>query len=75
MNKRDPKLCSRNPLTRDDAARLADVLRELRDEGVAIVLVEHDVSLVRALADRVVVLAEGRVVAEGAPDEVWALPA
>jgi ABC-type branched-subunit amino acid transport system ATPase component len=41
---------------------------------MGVLLVEHDVHLVRRVADRVVVLDFGRVIARGAPDEVLADP-
>src|SRR4051812_30467906 len=50
--------------------RLGDVLRALADSGRGVLLVEHDLRLVGRVADRVTVLAEGRVLASGAPDEV-----
>jgi branched-chain amino acid transport system permease protein len=49
---------------------LAAVLTRLRAEGLAILLVEHDVDLVMGLADRVVVLDFGTKIAEGVPGEV-----
>jgi branched-chain amino acid transport system ATP-binding protein/branched-chain amino acid transport system permease protein len=55
-----------------DVQRLAALLRRLRAEGVAVLLVEHNLRLVRAVADRVLVLAAGRVIAEGSPDEIAA---
>ena len=57
-------------LDEDDIQGLVDVVRKLRDAGVTVVLVEHNFSLVRAIADHVVVLAEGRVLAQGAADDV-----
>jgi energy-coupling factor transporter ATP-binding protein EcfA2 len=51
-------------------ARLADILRGLAAEGHCIVLATHDVELAAELADRVVVLAEGEVVADGPAAEV-----
>ncbi|WP_433548664.1 ABC transporter ATP-binding protein [Streptomyces sp. CA-294286] len=53
--------------------RLAGELAALARGGLAILLLSHDHDLVRALADHVVLLRRGRVVASGAPDE--ALPA
>ncbi|MGP3971205.1 ABC transporter ATP-binding protein [Streptomyces sp. 6N223] len=51
-------------------ARLAGVLRELAAGGHGVVLATHDVELAADLADRVVVLAEGEVVADGPTAEV-----
>ncbi len=53
---------------------LAARLRTLRDEGVAVLLVEHDMGFVMGLADRVVVMDFGRKIAEGRPQEVQADP-
>ncbi|MFE5395400.1 ABC transporter ATP-binding protein [Streptomyces sp. NPDC056568] len=56
-------------------ARLAGLLRGLAGEGHAIVLATHDVELAAELADRVVLLAEGEVIADGpAADVVMASP-
>jgi branched-chain amino acid transport system permease protein len=54
---------------------LARLLRRLRSGGMAIVLVEHDVEAVLALADRVVVLEDGVRIALGTPEEVRHDPA
>jgi branched-chain amino acid transport system permease protein len=54
---------------------LADVLRQLRSEGLSILLVEHDMDLVMGLVDRVVVMEFGTRLMEGTPDEVQASPA
>jgi energy-coupling factor transport system ATP-binding protein len=48
------------------------VLEDVRDSGVTIVCVTHDMELVAALADRLVVLREGRVEADGPPRTVFA---
>jgi branched-chain amino acid transport system permease protein len=53
---------------------LATLLRALREEGVAILLVEHDMAFVMQLADRVVVQNFGRTLAAGPPAEVQAHP-
>ena len=58
-----------------EAARLAAVLRALSAEGMALLLVEHDVDLVAELADTVCVMAAGRVVARGPAAAVLADPA
>jgi branched-chain amino acid transport system ATP-binding protein len=53
----------------DESARLVTTLRELKKE-YAILLVEHDMDVVFALADRISVLVYGRVIATGSPDDI-----
>ncbi|WP_316184448.1 ABC transporter ATP-binding protein [Bradyrhizobium sp. SZCCHNRI1003] len=52
-----------------ESARMVKLLMELRRE-VSIVLVEHDMEAVFALADRISVLVYGRIIASGTPDEI-----
>lgn len=54
---------------------LLDHILDLKNEGMTVLFVEHDMHMVSHIADWVVVLAEGRVVAEGPPDEVMRNPA
>ncbi len=58
-----------------EIARLVALLRRLAGNGRAVFVVEHNVRFVYAVADRVTVLAEGRVIARGTPEEVRADPA
>jgi branched-chain amino acid transport system ATP-binding protein len=58
-----------------EAEALAPVIRRIRDEmGCALVVIEHDMALLRSIADRMVALDQGAVVAEGTPDEVLGHP-
>jgi neutral amino acid transport system ATP-binding protein len=51
--------------------RLLDHMQRLRaEEGVTFLFIEHDMEVVMNHSDRVIVMAEGRVIADGAPDEV-----
>ncbi|WP_238010606.1 branched-chain amino acid ABC transporter ATP-binding protein/permease [Dactylosporangium sp. AC04546] len=59
-------------LDEDDIHGLVRVLSKMRAAGITVVLVEHNFSLVKAVADTVVVLAEGRVLATGTPAEIAA---
>ncbi|MEV6635124.1 ABC transporter ATP-binding protein [Actinoplanes sp. NPDC051470] len=54
--------------------RLADLVEDLRGDGLTILLVEHDVAFVMRLADRVTVLDLGRVIADGTAAEIRADP-
>ncbi len=49
---------------------LLDHILDLKDLGMTVLFVEHDMHMVRHIADWVIVMAEGRVVAEGPPDTV-----
>jgi branched-chain amino acid transport system permease protein len=54
---------------------LAQVLRQLKAEGMSLLLVEHDMDFVMGLADRIVVMEFGTKLMEGTPAEVQASPA
>ena len=54
---------------------LADVLRQLKGEGMSILLVEHDMDLVMQVTDRIVVMEFGTRLIEGTPEEIQASPA
>jgi branched-chain amino acid transport system permease protein len=54
---------------------LAELLRRLRDEGVSLLLVEHDMEFVMGLVDRLVVMDFGVKLAEGLPEQIQCDPA
>jgi ABC-type branched-subunit amino acid transport system ATPase component/branched-subunit amino acid ABC-type transport system permease component len=62
-------------LDSSESAWLAERLRDVREHGITVLLVDHDMSLVLDVCDRVVVLDVGRVIAQGTPDEVQRDPA
>ncbi|WP_236700657.1 ABC transporter ATP-binding protein [Allosalinactinospora lopnorensis] len=49
---------------------LLEHITSLRDEGVSVLFVEHDMDVIMGISDWIVVLAEGRVIAEGRPDDI-----
>lgn len=51
-----------------------ELIRSLRDEGITVLVIEHVMRAIVAVSDRVVVLHEGRLLTEGAPDLVLADP-
>jgi len=62
-------------LNRSETAGLADLVRRLvADDRITVLLVEHDMTLVMALADQIAVLDYGKKIAEGTPAEVRANP-
>jgi branched-chain amino acid transport system ATP-binding protein len=58
-----------------EVEQLAPLVRRIRDEtGASLVVVEHDLPFVRSIADRVVAMDQGRVLADGAPAAVLSAP-
>jgi neutral amino acid transport system ATP-binding protein len=52
------------------AEQLLEHIRQLRERGVTFCVIEHDMDVVMSISDRVIVMDEGRVIAEGTPDVV-----
>jgi branched-chain amino acid transport system ATP-binding protein len=61
-------------LASEERARLDAVLRAIAAQGIAVVLVEHDMELVMKVSDRIFVLDAGRLIAQGTPEQVQADP-
>jgi branched-chain amino acid transport system ATP-binding protein len=58
-----------------EKAQLMNLIRRIRDSGLTVLLIEHDMGLVMGVSDRVTVLEFGRKIAEGVPAEVRDDPA
>ncbi|RZS85128.1 ABC transporter ATP-binding protein [Pigmentiphaga kullae] len=58
-----------------ECARLEEIILGIARQGIAVLLIEHDMRFLMALADRVAVLNFGRKIADGTPDAVRADPA
>ena len=50
-------------------------IKDLRQQGMTVLFVEHDMDMVRDISDWVIVMAQGKVIAEGPPDDVMRDPA
>jgi branched-chain amino acid transport system ATP-binding protein len=61
-------------LMRSDKDRLGGLLKKIAETGIAVILVEHDMQLVMAVSDHIVVLDAGAVIAAGAPAKVRSDP-
>ena len=57
-------------LNPEESDQLTEMIRRVRDQGITILLVEHDMNVVMGICDRVVVLNYGVKIAEGSPAEV-----
>jgi ABC-type branched-subunit amino acid transport system ATPase component len=62
-------------LTAAECVRLAEIIRGIAAQGIAVLLIEHDMPFLMALAHRVVVLNFGEKIAQGSPAQVQADPA
>ena len=63
----DEPAAGMNPSER---AALQGLIRRIRDSGVTVLLIEHDMSVVMAISDRVAVLDFGKLIAEGTPQQI-----
>ncbi len=57
-------------MTASEKTTLAALIREIRDDGITVFLVEHDMRLVMGISDRVLVLNYGRLIADGTAADV-----
>ena len=62
-------------LTHAETAAMLDLLRQIRDRGITIMYVEHDVKAITAVCDRILVLNYGRKLSEGSPEKIQTDPA
>ena len=67
----DEPVSGMNP---SETARFVKLVEKIRDTGVTILLVEHDMPMVMEVCDRIVVLNYGRIIAEGTPTEIQSNP-
>jgi len=68
----DEPMAGVNPALKQN---LLEHIRGLRDDGMTVLFVEHDMDMVNDVSDWVIVMAEGRVIAEGTPAHISANPA
>lgn len=61
-------------MARHDTNRTIDLLKKIKERGMTKIIIEHDMHVVFSLADRISVLAQGRIIASGTADEIRADP-
>lgn len=57
-------------MNEQETARLVDLIRSIRDRGITVLLIEHDMSLVMRVCEKIVVMEYGLKIAEGPPEEI-----
>jgi ABC-type branched-subunit amino acid transport system ATPase component len=57
-----------------ETANFISILSRIRDLGITVLLVEHDMRMVMDVSDRVLVLNQGQLIAEGSPAEIQRHP-
>ena len=57
-------------LTPAECERLSEIIRQIARQGIAVLLIEHDMRFLMALADRIAVLNFGRKIAQGTPAQI-----
>jgi ABC-type branched-subunit amino acid transport system ATPase component len=62
-------------LRHEEISRLEELVRRIRQDGVTILLIEHNMRVTMGMCDRIVVLDHGRRIAEGTPGEIQHTPA
>jgi branched-chain amino acid transport system ATP-binding protein len=61
-------------LSADEVSELAELVTGVRGEGITVLVIEHNVRAIKAVADRVIAIDTGRVVSEGSPEHVLSDP-
>jgi len=58
----------------EESTQLMELIRHLRDQGIGVLLIEHNMQVVMDLCERIVVLDHGSKIAEGSPEQIRANP-
>jgi branched-chain amino acid transport system ATP-binding protein len=61
--------------TPNEAGEMVELVKRVRDRGITVLIVEHVMKVIMGLSDRVIVMEQGQLIANGAPSEVVQMPA
>jgi branched-chain amino acid transport system ATP-binding protein len=61
-------------MARHDTNKTIDTLKKIKESGMTKIIIEHDMHVVFSLADKISVLAQGAIIAQGTPDEIKGNP-
>ena len=57
-----------------ETAQISDMITKIRERGVTVLVIEHDMSLVMNISDEIAVLSSGKKIAEGVPSDIQRNP-
>ncbi|MFC7518048.1 ABC transporter ATP-binding protein [Herbaspirillum sp. GCM10030257] len=60
--------------TPSEAGEMVELVRRVRDRGITVLIVEHVMKVIMGLSDRVIVMEQGKLIANGIPSEVVRMP-
>lgn len=61
--------------TPNEAGEMVELVKRVRDRGITVLIVEHVMKVIMGLSDRVIVMEQGQLIADGVPSEVVRMPA